>query len=286
MITSSLFGGLGNQMFIYAMVKAMALRNNTNFAFNQKYGFEKDDLYKRKLALLDFNLKLPSSSVQVYDYPGGRYIRKISRGLGFNLLNPKCTFIKESRPFRFHEELLYLRNKNVYLEGYWQSEKYFKDFTDIIKKDFQIKKNFSSDVYEELDQIRELGDRAVMLGVRRYQESLSAPGGVLNEAYYNKAMEIIASKITSPVFFVFSQDKVWVQKHLSSKYELIYIHTKEGDDRAIDDLFLMENFKYYIISNSSFYWWGAWLSNSDTKLVIAPDNFINPDSVCSNWLII
>lgn len=94
----------------------------------------------------------------------------------------------------------------------------------------------------------------------------------------------MASKVTSPVFFCFSQDIEWVEKHLTGKYPVRLISKKENDSGAIDDLFLMMNFRNYIISNSSFYWWGAWLSKYDDKLVIAPDNFINKDSVPESWL--
>ncbi|WP_455593393.1 alpha-1,2-fucosyltransferase [Bacteroides sp.] len=284
MIVSSLYGGLGNQMFIYAMVKAMSLRNKVPFAFNLKSDFANDYIYKRELALSDFSLKLPESCLLTFDYLGGGYIRSFSRKLGRNVIVPSYRFICETRPCRFEEYLVREENKKVYLEGYWQSDRYFIDYEKEIRQDFVISKNFSEDVYCELKEINSVGENAVMIGVRRYQESTVAPGGVLDADYYKKAMDLIASKISSPVFFCFSQDPEWVLKNLSGKYPIRMIKIKEGNNRAIDDLFLMINCKHYIISNSSFYWWGAWLSKNQDKIVVAPNNFVNIDSLPKDWL--
>lgn len=284
MIVSSLYGGLGNQMFIYAMVKAMSLRNKVPFAFNLKSDFVSDYMYKRELALSDFCLKLPENSLCTFDYPGGKYVRSFSRKLGRNIIVPFYRYICETRPCRFEENLIKQRNKNAYLEGYWQTEKYFIDYEKEIRADFMISKDFSDDVYRELKEIKSVGENSVMIGIRRYQESAVAPGGVLNADYYRKSMDIIASKISSPIFFCFSQEPEWVLQNLAGKYPIRMIKAKEGNNRAIDDLFLMSHCKHFIISNSSFYWWGAWLSENRDKIVVAPNNFVNIDSVSRGWL--
>ena len=283
MIVSSLRGGLGNQMFIYAMVKAMALRNNVPFAFNLNTDFANDEVYKRKLLLSYFALDLPENKKLTFDFSYGNYYRRLSRNLGCHILHPSYRYICEERPPHFESRLISSKITNAFLEGYWQSEKYFLDYKQEIKESFVIQKKLECASYLELEEIKLLDKNAIMIGVRRYQETDVAPGGVLEANYYKCAMDIMASKVTSPVFFCFSQDLEWVEKHLAGKYPVRLISKKEDDSGAIDDMFLMMHFRNYIISNSSFYWWGAWLSKYDDKLVIAPGNFINKDSVPESW---
>ena len=88
MIASILRGGLGNQMFIYAMVKAMALRNNTTYSFNLRYGFKNDFKYKRNLELTCLNVNLKENRKATFDYSLGRLCMIISKKTGRNFLIP------------------------------------------------------------------------------------------------------------------------------------------------------------------------------------------------------
>lgn len=288
MITTTLFGGLGNQMFIYSIVRALSLKNNVPMAFNITQGFKDDKLFYRSLELNKFKLNLPESKIETFNIPFGKKIRSISRKLSFNILNPSYKFIIEDSPRHFQRELMTQSLKNVYLEGYWQSPYYFSDYEDIIKKDFAINVELSQDIKDELAIMKGLGDNIVMIGVRRYQECASnsmIPGGKLTQTdYYLKAMEIIQSKINNPVFVVFTQDIEWARNNFPSKYNIYYVKQKTGENSAIEDLYLMQNCSHHIISNSSFYWWGAWLGINPNKIVITPDNFINADSICNNWI--
>jgi hypothetical protein len=287
MIATTLTGGLGNQMFMYAMVRAMSLRNRVPMAFNTHLGFETDSVYHRKLELNHFNLNLPFSSFSTFDYPMGRWVRKISRNIGCHLLNPKCKFVRDSVEC-FHNELLDTSIHDIYLEGYWQSEKYFFDCRETIQNDFQIVTPMSDSVIKELDVINRFGENTVMIGIRRYQECLNnkqVPGGILTKDYYNKAIEMIKSKVDYPVFVVFCQDYEWAKNNISIEdAETYFVKPKFGELASIEDLFLMTHLKHYIISNSSFYWWGAWLSDYVGKIVIAPTNFTNPHAVCCGWI--
>lgn len=288
MIATTLFGGLGNQMFIYATVRAISLKNKVGMAFNISQGFNDDKLFFRNLELSKFNLVIPESNISTFNIPMGKRIRAISRKLGFNLLSPKYKFIKEERPYHFQKSLLYQKLPNVYLEGYWQSPYYFEEYSNIIKNDFNIKINIRKEVQDELSLIKSLSDNIVMIGVRRYQECSSTkliPGGKLTDInYYIKAMDLIRSKINKPVFIVFSQDQEWVRDNIPSGSNLYFVKPKDGENSAIEDLYLMQNCNHHIISNSSYYWWGAWLGNNPNKIVVAPDNFINKDTLCSNWI--
>ena len=283
MISTTIQGGLGNQMFMYAAARAMSLRNGTRLALNIKQGFEDDHKFHRHLELDHFNLELPEGRLSTFDVPFGKVFRWISRRLGFNVLYPCMKFIIEDAK---QSPLVYtkLKNKNLYLQGYWGSELYFEDYTDIIKKDFTIKNGIIKDeIFKELADIRQLGDDLVMLGVRRYQEckdpSYIPPGGLAaDDNYYQEAINYIASKVDNPIFIVFSQAQDWVREHVDNgKFKFYYVKPKIDNLGPIEDLFLMIN------CNSSYYWWGAYLSNSVNKIVVCPQ-FNSPHCKCKGWI--
>lgn len=289
MITTTLSGGLGNQMFMYAMVKAMAMRNKASFAFNLNLGFEKDYLFKRKLELDNFNTQLPKGNFQTFDYKGSRIVRVFSRHFGRNILYPVSKFIVEETPLHFQKELLLENSKNIYLEGYWQCEDYFKDYEQVIRNDFELKTQLPERVYKEFSSIKDDSRILVFVGIRRYQECNEiTPGLLLDEVYYNKAIEIMESKIPNIKFVVFTQEQEWAKAHIKSKSPLVFATFKEGELSAVADMYLMTQCDHAIISNSTFYWWGAWLQNTNPNehIVISPNNFINRDSTCKSWLMI
>lgn len=289
MITTTLRGGLGNQMFIYAMVRAMAIRNHTSMAFNLHNGFDNDFQFQRKLELQNLNVKIGGNApLAVFDYKGARYIQYLSKKIGKNILLPYYDIIHEKTPMHFQSELVEKHIINAYLEGYWQSEKYFQDIKDQIRDDFKIIRPMPEYVIAELNEARQDNQPLVFIGVRRYQECTQLrPHMVLEADYYNKAIEYIEDKIPNVKFIVFSQQPEWAQQNLKAKNRIIFTRRKTGSFATIEDLYLMTHCDHAIISNSSFYWWGAWLQNaSNNHLVIAPNNFINKDSVCEDWIVI
>lgn len=285
MIATILQGGLGNQMFMYAMVRAMAWRNNTMSVFNKNYGFEHDYTFRRKLELQCLNVCLDEKPIYTFDYSLGRYTQHISKILNRNVLVPNCLYVKEVEPLHFQEELISKEWKNVFLEGYWQSERYFFDYKDRIRKEFVIKMPLEEDVKYELRDFSRDNENLVLVGIRRYQECNNLQAGVLlDEDYYNKAINIIESKIENPKYIVFSQQQEWAKEHFKTKNPICFVKPKEGEFNSIKDLYLMIHCKHAIISNSSYYWWGAWLSKTNDGIVIAPSNFLNKDTVCEKWL--
>lgn len=284
MIATTLAGGLGNQMFMYAMVRATALRCNTDFAFNTKMGFKKDYTFKRTLALSLFpEIQLNISKISTFDYYGGRLIQSISNRIGYNLLCPKIRILVEEEPQHFQEELLHLSGTDYFLKGYWQCESYFKDIRDILQKEFCIDENLKSSCEQEMSTIKDCENRSVMVGIRLFEEC-NSPHEKLTEDYFIKAMEIISGKISNPIFFVFTQNKEWAINHLPSSFDIRIITPKNGNKGAIQDLYLMTQCKHHIISNSSFNWWGAWLAEDCNQIVISPTNFESKDSPCKKWI--
>lgn len=286
MIATTLRGGLGNQMFIYAAARAMALRNGTDMTFNLHYGFDIDYQFHRKLELSNLNVDFgKNNKIATFDYKQPRSIRYISRKLGRNVLAPQYKFIIEKEPPFFQKEIFHLQSKNVYLEGYWQSEKYFADFKEQIRKDFTIITEMPDAIEDELSLMWQGTENLVFIGIRRYQDcATTTPGMVLEEEYYNKAIQLMESKLTNPKFVVFTQQPEWAKTHIVAHSPIMYATPKESELSTIEDMYLMRHCRHAIISNSSFYWWGAWLSEYNDGVVVCPTNFNNRDMALDSWI--
>jgi len=281
-----LFGGLGNQMFIYATGRALALRTNSELIIDNKSGFKRD-FYKRHFELANFNITAKhATKLQCFDYKGGGYIRLVSNKIGRHIPFLNIKIIKENN-FEYNENLILKSNNNCLLIGYWQTEKYFEDYSDIIRKDFKIKTDMTDSVLKEASEVIALGNRAVALGVRRYQEVKKFVNIKLTgKDYYLKAMDMIAQKIENPVFVCFTQDQQWVKENLTGKFNIKFVEPKDHKNGAIEDLYLMKLCKHFIISNSTFYWWGAWLAENNNKVVITPNNWVNRLTPNTDWIVL
>lgn len=170
------------------------------------------------------------------------------------------------------------------LEGYWQSEKYFKDIRKMICEDFTLKKE--SNNFKKLAKIISQtnsvsvhfrrGDYAEKRKTKKYH-------GLLDTNYYQKALDIINEKVKNPHFFVFSDDPSWVKKNFKIKQPLTFI---SGSRKLTNskELILMSLCKHNIIANSSFSWWGAWLNRNPSKIVIAPKKWFRAKIEAKNLL--
>jgi len=160
---------------------------------------------------------------------------------------------------------------NIYLEGYWQSEKYFKHIESIIRNDFTYINETDSDNLKILNRIK--GSESIAIHFRRgdyiNNRKTNEVHGICSMEYYNSAVDYIAQKVSSPYFFIYSDDIEWVKRNLSIKYNKMFVDINTPE-KASNDLRLISNCKHQIIANSSFSWWGAWLNQNPEKIVIAP----------------
>ena len=290
MITTTLAGGLGNQMFMYAFTKSLALSKNTAYAFDIKSGFANDITFKRQLELCSLNVRLPESKLRTCSIGVRKLdnlIKKISRMLQRNILLPSYRLVMEDENCHYQPEIFQINSNNLYLEGYWQSPRYFEKYNDIIRSDFNITSQIPQETLNELDYWKSFNRPLVFVGVRRYQECnpSNVTWGVCGPDYYKNAMRIIEDTIDNPLFIVFSQDIEWCKRFIHGD-NVIYAEPKSGPNSTISDLFLMKECDHAIISNSSFYWWGAWLQENSKHVVVASDNFMNKDFACNNWIVL
>lgn len=291
MVIVHLKGGLGNQMFQYAAGRALALRRGEPLLLNT-HSFP---LYDGRSYVLDRYCTVgelaPARAVRRLTRQGyGRYtdalLRKAER-----LLGKPPAVVRERRPFQYDPQLFADLPTDVYLEGYWQNERYFQDISGTIRRELTLRALPEGKNAQLLAAIE--GCTAVSLHVRRgdyvVNKAALAFHGVCSPDYYRRAIETIAQHIVSPHFFVFSDDIAWVKENLAIPQSVTFV-AHNGPAAAHEDLRLLQACKHHIIANSTFSWWGAWLSEWPDKLVIAPRRWLNDlrhdtsDLIPAGWL--
>jgi hypothetical protein len=289
MIISRLIGGLGNQMFQYAAGKSLAIKLDADLKLDVK-SFKEYPLRIFELDCFKLNYRLATKDeLKIYSVFNQLPLRKLNsiiRKKIFKFLTKK-TYFKE--PYCEVAKDFFNLSGDVYLDGYWNSEQYFKSIELLIRKDFQFPRVGKTSIRSYLNLIKK--SQAVSLHIRRgdyaHSPKTKAFHGLCSIEYYQRAMQAIESKVKKPVYFIFSDDKAWAKKHIRSNNKIIYIDHKELD---FEDMRLMSKCRHHIIANSTFSWWGAWLNKNSQKMVIAPKRWflakhmIDKDICPKNWV--
>lgn len=200
----------------------------------------------------------------------------------------------------FPEVLSECRNhRNLGLVGWWQSEQYFLEHAEEIRNDFTFKASYNSPYPACL--IAEIAQPdSVCVHVRR-TDVLKAENtkGAVELEYYARAIETMRERTRVARAFVFSDDIAWCKEQLSLSVPTTFVSSEDPDRlHPADDLHLMSLCKHFIIANSTYSWWAAWLGKAAEKVVITPrrwyrneDPSFNGDSyltsadlVPSTWL--
>lgn len=298
MIIVRLMGGLGNQMFQYAFAYALSQKNETQLKIDTTLLEDRnkpDEIVTHRDLLLDkvFNVTLDVATINEIEYFNGKkynhLIGKIYNKVSQVLRKPMLV-IEKSRGF--HSEYLMMSN-HVCLVGAFQCEKYFKSYDDSIKQLFSFKNPVLEISYDLVSKIKT--ENSVAIHVRRgdYVTSplYSKTIGALPINYYLEAIKLIQEKIDNPVFYIFSDDINWCKHNFKSeKYSFCFVDDEHAGTHASNYLQILTKCKHYIISNSTFSWWGAWLSDNNDKIVIAPKKWFldesldSKDIVPENWI--
>ncbi len=280
-------GGLGNQMFQYAFGKALAKRHGVPLLLNP-VNFELKNS-KRLFGLGEFNIDAKVASqeqIKSLMTPHLELRKKLKKvfGIPYKLA---ATHIMQKK-FSFDKNLFDIPLPALF-DGFWQSEKFFADAKDEVRKDFTFarEKEFSRNpLFGQIE-----GTESVSLHFRRgdyvRNRKLKKRFSVCRRGYFLRAAEYIAARTNNPKFFIFSDEPEWVKENFQLKANCVSVKTSG----QYEDLFLMSRCKHNIISNSSFSWWGAWLNPNKQKTVIAPDIWFTPkmkadfsDVVPSSWV--
>jgi hypothetical protein len=283
MIVVQVIGGLGNQMFQYALGRHLAIKTREELVLDLT-GFEQYALHAYSLNHLNIAGRAATkeevaSFVKLKPKKGRRHFL-----YNFFVANPHRYALEKY--YHFDPSIL-SRKGSMYLEGYWQSEKYFKDIEESIRKDFSLVSPLSKRDEEILSQMQ--NTNATSLHVRRkdfaHHPELSAFHGVCSPEYYDKAVATIAKRSGSaPHLFIFSDDPAWAKENLHFPYPMTHVDHNDAS-KNYADIYLMSQCKHNIIANSSFSWWGAWLNSNPYKIVIAPSRWTNDPGLDTKDLI-
>ncbi len=282
MIIIKVFQGLGNQMFQYSLGRALEKR----FKVKVKYDLSwfKDNSNHRSFGLDKFNLTAEEpSDEEIYNIKNGVFKNRLINFLFQRKLNFLPYF---KRPF-FKEDLKSLDlnilkiNSRTYIEGYFTSEIFFKEIRSVLINDFELISTPSAKNKVLIDSV--LNQNSVCLSVRRGDFLKYSIHNVCDLQYFYDAIELIEKKISEPVFYIFSDDNDWVQMNLKIKGEHYFITHNFPD--FYEDFRIMKSCKHHIIPNSTFSWWAAWLADSEDKIVISPETWLNSDEIDYSYFL-
>jgi hypothetical protein len=248
-----LIGGLGNQLFQYAVGRQIAEFHKTELLLDITE-FETYDLHK--YSLLGLKLKENfATQEQISILP-----------------------VFKEKHFHFDIDFKNIPN-NIVLKGYWQTEKYFIDIEDIIRNEFSLKKSAEGKNKEVLQNINSMN--SVSLHIRRgdyvtntYESQILVSKDL---EYFNQCVEYIVKRVPDCHFFIFSDDKAWVKENLNLRYPVTFVDHNDASTNY-EDLRLMSFCKHNIICNSSFSWWGAWLNTNPGKIICAPQKWFSDET--------
>jgi hypothetical protein len=280
MIKVILRGGLGNQMFQYALGVALAEKNKVPLVIDTT--LLNDRLPRKEITFRKFDLDIfgiqPKLSFfsklsQAMPIPGLWVLLDMTSDKILQIFGMREK-INEAHEYEFDDHVLE-SGKNSTLWGLWQSESYFAEYRKKIFALFQFK-------YPLEGEAKKIGEvivhsNSVSIHVRRgdyvtHKSVLNTLGSV-GIPYYQRAADYMAEHIENPHFFIFSNDIDWCKENLKLSFPATYLGDDTAGPKASFHLELMSLCKNNIIANSTFSWWGAWLNRNPKKIVIAPEKW-------------
>lgn len=287
-VTVSLCGGLGNQLFQYATARAVAIRCDAALTLDLSWfdeAFSTSSVTPRKYALAPFSLPVRLGRVRPVSRVRRGHLSRFLTSLGHRL-EPRFNdnrFLETS--FGFDEQVLRLEAP-AWLAGYWQSPRYFCDVAPQIRADIGTYRGMTDACLDLLQKIRSVD--AVCIHVRRgdYVTNKEAASfhGLCSLGYYTEGVSRVVQDLKVPHAFVFSDDPEWVQNNLDLCIDFTVVDINGVDDPHLD-LWLMSACSHFVIANSSLSWWGAWLSTSIGKRVVAPARWFSDPAIDTSDLI-
>lgn len=269
MIIVKMNGGLGNQMFQYAFGRALQLKYKDSFfldveEFRRTYGHVPRHYSLETLSVTPEMSILPikdSSSLLIF-----KVLHKINRN--WTTWFAKCFNVYWWRsPVYKDFGIKDTKGKKCYFYGYWQSEKYFADYKDIIKQELKVKTPITEECLPYAEQIE--NSNAVCLHIRR-GDFVKEGQIICDVAFYEKGIQYIDQRVKDARYFIFTNDEKWVKENIHLPKDSTFVDIADPDYEVLR---LMYMCKHFVISNSSYSWWGQYLSDNPHKIVIAPSKW-------------
>jgi hypothetical protein len=289
MIIVKLAGGLGNQMFQYALGRHLANKHQCELkldltAFNDKR--PRKNFVPRDFDLEIFNVRAEAAtSKEIATFCKRTRVEVLDKALN-KMFGTKASYIREPH-FHFSRDVFDAPD-NAYLEGYWQTEKYFADIDSILRSEFKFREPMSDTAESLAKEISCVN--SVCVNVRRGDFVTNHRHGWFGNDYFEHGERIIEQNSSDHVFYVFSDDIEWCEKNLRFKRPAMFVSHEFSGRKFQDYLRLMALCKHFIIPNSSFAWWAVWFNHNPEKTVIAPKRWFNMPSLDTsdlfqpNWI--
>jgi len=284
MIISKVLGGMGNQMFQYAVGRAISLDYGvpllldiSGFAsYRLHLGFELHRVFNCPAEIAnEANLR------SLLGWQSSSLMRRVVSRSSMTAFRKK-NFVIEPH-YHFWDGIKNIP-RDSYLVGYWLSVKYFKDRASEVRRDFAFKTPLSEKNAEIAAQISQVN--AVGLHVRRgdyaKDPKTAATQGLCSLDYYRAAIYYVSERVEKPHFYVFSDDIDWVKTNLKLDFPCRFIGHNQGVE-SYNDMRLMSLCKHNIIANSTFSWWGAWLNDYTNKIVVTPQAWLANTDIVSDY---
>lgn len=275
-------GGLGNQMFTYALYRMLENKGKKVRA----------DILLYTAYFRDFEI------IKVFPNVN------ISIASSYNIKNYRtiAPYINDEIGFKYYEEPNVMEGVKSFadesllgndlewgcLKGYFQTRVFAQEIEDILRQEFTFCETEDNRLQNVVRDIK--AKNAVAVHIRRgdYLDFSEKYGDICTKEYYLTAIKVIKARVEKPIFYFFSDDIKWVKDNFREE-NAMYIEPHMFDDyQNWYDMYLMSECKHNIIANSSFSWWGAWLNNNKNKIVIAPKKWVNAESmedICpENWI--
>jgi len=294
--------GLGNQLFMYANAYSLSRTLNYDLFIDKVSGYKDDHLSNINPYLLD-NFCISANLASINDTSTNKYYyikNKLKKK--FDLFKNKKSYIIEPRNKKttFITYKDYLKNttytNKIFVDGFFQSERYFEKYADEIKNEFKFKNLDESKLAININELKDKSSVSIVVRTNRYNErsikdlhnenKVNASNQFTKKTimYIEKAVEFFKKKIVNPKFYVWSNDFTNLRPYFGNEFKFVV----NKSNKSISDLYTMSLCSNFIIGPSTFHWWGAYLSNNINKICICPPKELtfssNLDIYPNSWI--
>ena len=287
-LTVRLAQGIGNQLFMYANAYSLSKSYNYQLFIDNTSGYFKK---KDQLRIYELNNFLLEENLATSDLKFDTHSKNLKRKILIKLdkFRNYKSFILEKKDANkktfFTKINLDNYSNKLFLEGHFESEKYFYEYKDDLKKIFKVKNNLLENNNLYMNDIKNNNSVSICIRQNRYSEgrlknndkSLKFTKDTID--YIHRATTYIKKKIDNPMFFVWSNDFKNLREHFNEKE---YVFVENSINKSLNDFHLFNFSKHFIVGPTSFHWWGAWLNNNPNKICLRPKN-INPSNNNDFW---
>jgi hypothetical protein len=290
-IIAKISEGLGNQFFMYANAYAISKKFNLDFYIDPFSGYFKKNI--RNYMLYNFNITSNIASKNwIFDNHYTNFKKKISMKLDFFKDNKSFIYEKKNldKSTFFNPINIDNTNNTFYIDGNFESEKYFLDSRSDLLNEFSLinDKKYISNKY--INKINTENVVSICVRQNRFSERINNYSNVLSInksknfvkdtiTYIKKAEILIENKIKNPKYYIWSDSFNDLREYFPEKK---YTFIVNDEDKILNDFFLLKSCKYFIVGPTTFHWWGAWLSDFEDKICIRPQD-LNPSNNMDFW---